>query len=165
MDDAEHNSAQIAYWNEAAGATWVECQDALDTQLEPIGARVIEGLALTPGQAVLDVGCGCGQTTLALGAQVAGGLGGGGRAVGADISEPMLAVARRRAAGQPQVSFQLGDAQTFAFPPAGFDAIHSRFGVMFFEDPTAAFANLRAALKPAGGWASSAGAARWRTRS
>jgi SAM-dependent methyltransferase len=145
MDDA-HNTDQIAYWNEAVGATWVECQDALDTQLEPIGRRVIEALALSPGQAVLDVGCGCGETTLSLGERV----GDGGHAVGADISRPMLAVAQQRARGQPQVSFRVADAQTFAFEPAAFDAIHSRFGVMFFDDPTAAFVNLRRALKPGG---------------
>src|SRR4051812_36181800 len=124
MSTPETNTGQIAYWNEAAGATWVECQDALDTQLEPIGRRVIEDLGLSPGQAVLDVGCGCGQTTLALGEQV----GGEGRAHGVDISEPMLEVARRRAADQLNVSFQAADAQTFAFEPTRFDAIHSRFG-------------------------------------
>ena len=95
---------------------------------------------------MLDVGCGSGQTTLALGGRV----GAAGRAVGVDISRPMLDVARRRGEVAPQVAFHEADAQTFAFEPATFDAIHSRFGVMFFEDPTAAFANLRGALKPGG---------------
>jgi SAM-dependent methyltransferase len=107
---------------------------------------VLAALALQAGQSVLDVGSGCGQTTLTLGEQV----GPAGRAVGVDISAPMLAVAAGRAKALPQVSFREADAQTCAFEPASFDALHSRFGVMFFEDPTAAFANLRAALKPGG---------------
>jgi SAM-dependent methyltransferase len=92
------------------------------------------------------VGCGCGQTTIAL----AQAVGRNGLALGIDISEPMLAVARPRAAGSPQARFLAADAQVHAFEPASFDAIHSRFGVMFFDDPQAAFANLRRALKPSG---------------
>jgi len=146
MDTTDPNADQIAYWNEAAGQTWTELQDDLDRQIEPLGRRVLQALAPAPGERVLDVGCGCGQTTLALGELV----GPTGSVVGADISRPMLALARERAAGAPQVAFIEADAQTYPFAPASFDAIHSRFGVMFFEDPTAAFANLRAALRPGG---------------
>ena len=145
-DAAAANTDQIAFWNEAAGQTWADLQDLLDVQLEPLGRAVLAALAVQPGERVIDVGCGCGQTTLALGEQT----GPSGRALGVDISEPMLAIARRRAAGAPQVRFLNADAQTQAFDPARFDAIHSRFGVMFFEDPTAAFANLRGALRPGG---------------
>lgn len=144
--DAAANADQIAYWNDMAGRTWAEFQDLLDVQVEPMGRRVLETLAAQPGERVLDVGCGCGQTTLALAERV----GRAGRVVGVDISEPMLAIARTRAKGAPQVSFLQADAQTHAFEPGGFDALHSRFGVMFFDDPTAAFANLRRALKPGG---------------
>jgi SAM-dependent methyltransferase len=146
MDAPDTNADQIAYWNDFAGQTWFELQDLLDVQLEPLGRRVIEALAPRAREQVLDVGCGCGQTTLALGGLV----GPDGRAVGVDISRPMLEIARRRAEIAPQTVFLEADAQTYAFEPATFDAIHSRFGVMFFEDPTVAFANLRGALKPGG---------------
>jgi SAM-dependent methyltransferase len=146
MPDAAVNTDQITYWNDAAGKTWAEYQDALDRQIEPLGARVMEVLAPAPGERVLDIGCGCGQTTLELARRV----GPSGAVVGVDISQPMLAVARERAAGAPQASFLEADAQTHPFEAGAFDAIHSRFGVMFFQDPVAAFANLRRALKPGG---------------
>jgi SAM-dependent methyltransferase len=94
---------------------------------------------------VLDVGCGTGSTTLA----VARRLGGKARCVGIDLSQQMITVARARAAheGVP-VSFICADAQTYAFEPDGFDLLISRFGVMFFNDPVQAFANLRSAAKP-----------------
>jgi SAM-dependent methyltransferase len=146
MTEPAANTDQIAYWNDAAGQTWAELQDLLDVQTEPLGRAVIAALAPRPGEFVLDVGCGCGQTSLTLAERVRP----DGGVVGVDISQPMLAVARERAKAAPQVSFVEADAQTFAFEPGAFDAIHSRFGVMFFEDPAAAFANLRAALKPGG---------------
>ncbi len=146
MDTPDTNAAQIAYWNDAAGQTWAGLQDDLDRQIEPLGRRVLEVLALKAGERVLDVGCGCGQSTLALGELV----GVSGAVLGVDISQPMLALARARSSAAPQVSYAEADAQTIGFASAGFDAIHSRFGVMFFEDPTAAFANLRGALRPGG---------------
>jgi len=146
MDSSDTNAAQIAYWNEAAGQTWVDLQDDLDRQIEPLGRAVLEALAPKAGERVLDIGCGCGQSTLTLGDLV----GASGSVLGADISKPMLALARARSGGAPQVSYIEADAQTFDFPPAGVDAIHSRFGVMFFENPTAAFTNLRRALRPGG---------------
>lgn len=137
------NAAQVAYWNEAAGPTWAELQAPLDRQLAPLGRRAMAELALGPGRRVLDVGCGSGETTVELAAT-------GAQVVGVDISRPMLEVARRRSASVADVSFQEADAQTHAFEPESFDAILSRFGVMFFADPDAAFANLRSALKPGG---------------
>ena len=97
---------------------------------------------------MIDVGCGCGQTTIAL----AGRVGAAGSALGVDISRPMLAVARRRLAerGLAQASVVEADAQTFAFEPQAADAVFSRFGVMFFADPAAAFANILKSLKPGG---------------
>lgn len=137
------NAQQVTYWNESAGPTWADLQAPLDRQLQPLGRRAMAELALGAGQRVLDIGCGAGETTLALAAT-------GAEAVGADISRPLLEVARRRAAGLAGVRFLEADAQTYPFEPASFDAVFSRFGVMFFADPAAAFANIRKALKPGG---------------
>ncbi len=139
------NAAQATYWNETAGPTWAELQAPLDRQLEPLGRRVMAELPL-PGARVLDVGCGAGATSLAL----AEAVGPDGAVLGVDVSHPLLEVARARAAGRSNLTFQEADAQAFALPPAAFDAVFSRFGVMFFSDPAAAFANLRRALKPGG---------------
>ena len=146
LDAAGPNAAQAAYWNDSAGPTWVELQDKLDAQIEGVGLAAMAVLAPVPGERLVDVGCGCGATTLELARRV----GEGGAVLGADISAPMLAVAKRRAAaaGLRWTSFVEADVQTHAFTPA--DGFFSRFGVMFFADPTAAFANLRRALKPGG---------------
>lgn len=140
------NAAQAEYWNQQAGPTWAEQQAPLDRQLEPLGRKAMAALALRSGERVLDVGCGAGATTLDLAAAVAP----GGEALGVDISRPLLEVARRRSEGVPGVRFAEGDAQAHPFPEGGFDAVFSRFGVMFFGDPPAAFANLRRALRPGG---------------
>ena len=105
-------------------------------------------LSARPGEHVLDVGCGSGALALAIGPLVAP----DGSVLGLDISRPMLANAtiRARAAGLDNVSFERGDAQIHGLPEAGFDAIVSRFGVMFFDDPNAAFANLARSLRPDG---------------
>jgi SAM-dependent methyltransferase len=145
-ETAGGNADQIAYWNAVAGETWASLQDHLDRQLEPLGVRARQALAPRPGERILDIGCGSGQTTLDLAEAVTP----GGTVLGVDISRPMLDLARRRAAGVAGVSFQEADAQTFAFEPASFDAAFSRFGVMFFADPVAAFRNIAGALKPGG---------------
>ncbi len=137
------NAAQVAYWNEQVGDVWAEFQPQLDRQLEPLGAAGMAALALQPGERVLDIGCGAGATTV----QLAAAVGPTGTAVGMDISRPLLEIARRRA---PALTFLEGDAQTYAFGPAAFDAAFSRFGVMFFADPAAAFTNIRRALRPGG---------------
>ncbi|MFO0617601.1 MAG: class I SAM-dependent methyltransferase [Polyangiaceae bacterium] len=139
------NRDQATYWDEQAGPKWVAMQRDLDAQLEPFGLAVMDALGLAPGADVLDVGCGAGATSLALAGRVRP-----GRVLGVDLSTPLLGRARERAAGIDNLRFERGDAQTFAFEPTSFDAVFSRFGVMFFADPTAAFANLRGALKPGG---------------
>jgi SAM-dependent methyltransferase len=149
MSDAPAaNAAQIDYWNATAGPTWAEFQNQLDRQLEPIGLAAIEALAPRSGERVLDIGCGCGASSL----QIAARVGTSGKVVGIDISRPMLTVARARAAQaeDPRPEFREADAQTEDFGAGGFDAAFSRFGVMFFADPLAAFANIRRALKPGG---------------
>ena len=135
-----------AYWDRA-GKVWVEQQGLLDRMYRPFAEAVVEAADLRAGEAVLDVGCGAGATTFAAAWRV----GPQGRAVGVDISPALLALARRRAGedGLEGVAFLQADAQAHAFA-AEFDAIVSRFGVMFFPDPAAAFANLRTALKPGG---------------
>jgi SAM-dependent methyltransferase len=142
------NAEQIKYWNEQAGPLWLANQAALDHRLVAFGELALERAKVGTGERVLDVGCGCGATTLELGRRV----GPSGESVGVDVSEPMLARARQRAqeGGSANVAFESADAQLHAFPPGRFDLLFSRFGVMFFSDPPAAFANLLRALRPGG---------------
>ena len=143
MSDAP-NAQQATYWNEAAGPTWARLQSPLDRQLAPLGRAAMAALAPRPGERILDIGCGAGETSLQLAQAVAP----GGEVVGADISGTLLEVARKRSEGLAGLSFVEADAQTHPFAPAQFDALFSRFGVMFFADPPAAFANIQRALKP-----------------
>jgi SAM-dependent methyltransferase len=138
------NVQQIEYWNATAGETWAQFQELLDRQIEPLGLAAIDVLDPAKGEHIIDIGCGCGQTSLALAARV----GSTGSVVGVDISEPMLAVARR--ARQASVVFRQLDAQTDDLGQGVFDAAFSRFGVMFFSDSVSAFANIRGSLKPDG---------------
>jgi SAM-dependent methyltransferase len=107
LTDANHE--QIAYWNQQAGPAWVVHQKRLDSQIRPHGALALETLALCHGQRVVDVGCGCGDSSL----EIARRVGPGGEVLGLDLSEPMLARAQERAslAGLQQLEFQRGDAQ------------------------------------------------------
>jgi len=150
QDDAEPgpNADQVAFWNSPAGEKWVRNQAEMDMTLAPLTEMLLARAAPAPGQRVLDVGCGTGTTVL----QLAGAVGPGGHVQGLDVSEPMLALARQRvaAAGAGNVDLVLDDAQTFAFDAGSRDLVFSRFGVMFFADPPAAFANLRRALVPGG---------------
>ena len=138
-------STQAEFWNTAGGEAWVRAQRELDRQLEVYGSLALERAAVQPGESVLDVGCGCGTTT----AELARLVGSSGRVVGADISAPMLERARATVTA-PQVEFLLGDAGSMSWPAGSFDLLFSRFGVMFFDDPVAAFAHLRRALRPSG---------------
>jgi len=141
------NRDQAEHWNSSEQAAhWVSHQEHYDCMLAPFTTMILTAAGLSAGDDVLDVGCGCGSTTLAAAGAVAPGA-----AVGVDLSAPMLARARDSAAlsGLVNASFEQGDAQDHAFGPV-FDAVISRFGVMFFADPVAAFANLRAAARPGG---------------
>jgi SAM-dependent methyltransferase len=142
------NAVQIDYWNTTVGRTWAQFQEQLDRQISPLGLEALRVLGPQVGERVLDVGCGCGQTTL----ELANRVGSAGHVTGIDISEPMLEVARRREIPQGVIrpEFLSADAQTAELGEGVFDAVFSRFGVMFFSDPSAAFANLRKALKPDG---------------
>jgi SAM-dependent methyltransferase len=139
------NAGQVAYWNGPAGDRWAREQAVLDRALASFSARLFERAALRHGERVLDVGCGCGETTLT----AAGIVGPAGAVVGIDVSVPMLARARKRSTGLSNVTYIEADAAKRPFE-ADFDVVLSRFGVMFFDDPVTAFANLRAALRPGG---------------
>lgn len=142
----EKHREQVAYWNSDAGARWLERENETDRMLQPILDAAIAHADLHPGETVLDVGCGCGGSVVALAEKV----GRAGRVLGVDISAPMVGRARTRVAGLPQADVLLADAATHDFSGLGADLVFSRFGVMFFGDPAAAFRNLRRALKPDG---------------
>ncbi len=132
--------------DEVRVAAWAEVREPLELQLAPLGWRALAALAPRPGECVLDIGCGGGETALDLARAVAP----DGTVVGVDLSAALLAFAHRTAKGCERVRFVQADAQVFPFEPASFDAAFSRFGVMFFADPTAAFINIRRSLRPNG---------------
>jgi SAM-dependent methyltransferase len=139
------NAEQRRNWNEVSGPAWVAESERIGAQIRPFGLPALARAQVAAGHRVLDVGCGGGETTLALGELV----GPTGSVLGVDVSRPLLDHAQARAsrAGVTNVTFELADAQTAALPEGAFDRLFSRFGVMFFQDPVAAFTNLRKALK------------------
>ena len=145
------NILQKEMWNGRAGESWVRHNSLLEQLLAEPGRECMNLLPLTPAMQILDVGCGCGNQTLELAAR----LDASSTVIGVDISEPMLGLARELKAANDnalsaEVQFALGDASEPLFDEASFDAIYSRFGVMFFEEPVAAFSALRNSLKPGG---------------
>jgi SAM-dependent methyltransferase len=142
------NTEQYAAWNGESGRRWIADADRRDRVMAPIADALLDAARLRPGLRVLDVGCGCGATTLAAAKSVAP----AGEAYGIDLSAPMLDVARRRAetAGLTNIAFRQADAQAFGLPTGAYDLATSRFGTMFFADPAAAFANVAAALRSGG---------------
>jgi SAM-dependent methyltransferase len=140
------NAYQVADWNGPNGERWVANQARLDQMLAVFGDAAIAAGAPAEGEHVLDVGCGAGAASLALAACV----GARGRIRGVDISEQLIGRARELAPADAPITFELADAGSAALPEAAFDLLFSRFGVMFFDDPVAAFAHMRGALKPGG---------------
>lgn len=147
----DHGGDQRDFWERRAEA-WERRADEIGAFSDIYGLAAIEALAPRPGERVLDVGCGPGSTTLELGRRV----GPDGEVVGADISAAMVAAAERRAdrVAAANVSFVVADVENDHLG-GPFDAVYSRFGVMFFPDPAAAFTNIANALRPGGriGWA------------
>ena len=142
------NAAQRDYWNRIAGPRWVGLEGFVERRVRAVNDLLLARSGVSAGEKVLEIGCGTGAFTVPL----AEAVGERGEVLAADISSAMLAEARRRLAesGLRNVTLVEGDAQTHQFAPGHFDLITSRFGVMFFADPRAAFANLLRALRPGG---------------
>lgn len=142
------NAGQIEFWNGPAGDSWTAFMESQDRMLGPLGETAMDAADIAAGHRVIDIGCGCGTTTLDLARRT----GQSGHVLGIDISTPMLERAGQRAASEEDCSIDLQnrDAATYKFEPQSFDRVFSRFGVMFFTNPVAAFANIRAALKSGG---------------
>jgi ubiquinone/menaquinone biosynthesis C-methylase UbiE len=142
------NAVQIENWDGPAGRRWVAEADRYEGMAAGFGRQIVRLAQPSPGMRLLDVGCGNGTLALTLLAQPGAGV----SVTGLDISGPMLDNARRRVheLGLSSASFEQGDAQVHPLPQAYFDLAVSRFGVMFFDDPVAAFCNIGRALKPGG---------------
>jgi len=136
------NAEQSDYWNNDGGNRWVADNQELDTLLAPFKKLIIDRLKLNSGETVIDIGCGAGDLSLDLAERV----GATGTVIGVDISQPLIDLAKSRAENQQQTNFVTADASSW-LPEKPVDAIASRFGVMFFDDPTSAFRNISAATK------------------
>ena len=139
------NEDQATFWTDTVGKVWIANEENVLAVGRSHGRAALDAARIEPGERVLDVGCGTGPMTRA----IADLVGPTGSVVGLDISSLLIEDARQRTAGRDNVSFVCADAQTVDLD-ASFDVVYSQFGVMFFEDPTAAFANLKTALRPGG---------------
>lgn len=144
MSDAQ--PAPTHDWNGDSGERWAANLTRLDLMLEDFGSAAIAAAKAQPGEHVVDIGCGSGTTSFTLAQQV----GPSGHVLGVDISEQLVEIARAAIPDGAPIEFRCADAATAALPHGQFDLLFSRFGVMFFDDPVAAFAHMRSALKPGG---------------
>ena len=142
----EANAAQIEYWNGQAGQRWQDRQRAHDQLLAPVADLLLGRAAVRTGEMVLDIGCGCGATSLALAQRVAP----TGHVLGVEVSALLLERARQRVTAGMPVSFVRADATVFPFELGRADLLCSRFGVMFFADPVRSFLNMRTGLRSGG---------------
>jgi SAM-dependent methyltransferase len=142
------NAAQIEFWNSAASRAWADQHERMDRAVAEVTKALLDLAAPQPGERVLDIGCGSGTTVLKLAARV----GPDGYVLGADIADHSVARARERIAdaGLQHADAIVADVSVQPFGPNSFDLSFSRFGVMFFSDPAAAFANVRRAMKSGG---------------
>ena len=142
------NAEQIEYWNGEAGKRWAQEDDTMARLLRPVSEALLAHASLEGCHSAVDIGCGGGSQTLMLAEK----LGAGASVLGVDISAPMLQVARDKASGAgadtADIAFLQADASTHPFDAGAFDLVFSRFGVMFFDDPVAAFSNIHTALRP-----------------
>ncbi|MGY5137330.1 class I SAM-dependent methyltransferase [Streptomyces nigrescens] len=144
---AADNAEQGGAWNGDDGRYWVQHRERQEARYRRLTPHLMAAAGIQADSRVLDIGCGSGGTSLEAARAAAVGA-----VLGVDVSAPMLAEARKQAAdsGLPQVTFERGDAQVHRFEDGAFDIAISRFGVMFFADPEAAFANIARALRPGG---------------
>jgi len=139
----ERNAAEVAYWNGPGGERWLNQQQTHDKLLASVAEILMARAGAAVGESVLDIGCGCGATTIALAKRVTP----TGRVLAVDVSSPMLERARQLAPKGLPIAFVLADATVYPFEPGEADLVCSRFGVMFFADPTRAFVNIRRGLR------------------
>jgi SAM-dependent methyltransferase len=162
VTDPSGNAAQAERWNGEGGQQWIANRERHLAEHRRLIPHLFGAAAIAPGDHVLDVGCGCGETTIAAaraasaegdpGGGDPGNPGPGGGALGLDLSGTMLEVARRLAAdaGVANARFEQGDAQVYPLGRDAYDVVISKFGVMFFADPAAAFANIAAGVREGG---------------
>jgi SAM-dependent methyltransferase len=143
---ADVDTAPTHDWNGDSGTRWAANLARLDVMLEEFGEAAIAAANARTGEHILDIGCGSGTSTFPLAGQV----GPGGHVLGVDISEQLVEIARAAMPAGAPVEFRCADAATAPLPAGSFDLLFSRFGVMFFDDPVAAFTHMRRALKPGG---------------
>jgi SAM-dependent methyltransferase len=146
VEPADLHDQQVIFWNGPGGERWAKQQDMIDDVLAPVATLAIEAAAPRLGESVIDVGCGGGVTSRML----AGLVGAAGRVIGLDVSAPLLTLARRTPNPPANLEFRLADAASAPLEDLVADLVFSRFGVMFFGDPAAAFANLRRGMRPGG---------------
>ena len=143
----DKNSKQKEFWSGKGGDYWVVKQNEMDIMLNPLGEKALAKLDLKADSNVLDIGCGCGATTLEIAKKVTNGI-----VTGLDISIPMLDQAKSQSSiqGISNVDFRVFDVQVDQLDNEEYDNVYSRFGVMFFEDPYEAFKNIHASMKNGG---------------
>ncbi len=142
----ERNADQAAYWNGPGGRHWTHRQELQDVVLAPVSEVLFARAEVAAGERALDIGCGCGATTV----EIVRRVGPAGHALGLDLSEPMLARARERMPPGAPAAFAAADATVYPFEPGGADLLFSRFGVLFFAEPARSFANMRKGLRRGG---------------
>lgn len=144
----DQNQEQLKNWNGFHGERWVTNRETFDRQLASHGGPAMDAAGIGPGMQVIDIGCGFGTTTL----EIAQRVGTDGNVQGIDFSTPMIAEARARAAadGITNIRFDEADIQTYEFEQGTADALFSRYGVMFYDDPVRAFTNMHGSLRSSG---------------